>query len=509
MDKASGVYYFTIDNSTRPSGGTAFGGIVPMYTLKGVLGKLVSVNASNYRDLLGYDLSYNQAYLGLDQMLQSVASLEILRLNQNALVGNFAWKFASVLTGASQPDVSAPSDLLGLEDVVMWVAHKTPGSWGSFGVRFVNNQDGTYTLEYGEPVSSGYSVVESKIFSFDKAAGNYWKKVSFSDLVFWFKTVSGAESFPTGFSFNTWVVLGEGDNGSAVGSLTVDQLNTRIASALDGSEATVMVGNGFSAVPDVCSALVRAGESKRISVFIDVPDLTSSPADMEFTENDDTLKTELCNEWADLIVTSEYCQLVAVPDIVETSVGDVYIWPSVSLFKIYARMYSNFSHTRYPPAGYSYGNLSVSNLMESDFHAGSNPDLLKTHRVNYQMRGSRGPVMWEYRTKYGLDSDLSYASTVFILRDLRALLVDFMANFNFRFATPMDLLNIKSGLDVILGSFKNDYFLVNYTLTVPSYEEAQAAGRELDIGIAVSVVNSMDVINLRVVLENAATLVAA
>jgi hypothetical protein len=117
--------------------------------------------------------------------------------------------------------------------------------------------------------------------------------------------------------------------------------------------------------------------------------------------------------------------------------------------------------------------------------------------------------MWEQRTTYALDSDLSYASTVFILRDLRARLIDFMSNFNFRFATPMDLLNIKSGLDTILGDFKLNYFLVNYTLQVPSYEEAQAAGRTLDIPISVSVISDMEVINLNVTLENAANLRAA
>jgi hypothetical protein len=124
------------------------------------------------------------------------------------------------------------------------------------------------------------------------------------------------------------------------------------------------------------------------------------------------------------------------------------------------------------------------------------------------MIGSKGPVMWEQRTTYGTDSDLSYASTVFILRDLRMRLVSFMENYNFRFTTPQDLVSIRSGLTSILSAFKRELFLVGYTLTVPSYKEAQAAGREQDIYISVSVISDSEVFTLRVTLENAATLSA-
>jgi hypothetical protein len=225
---------------------------------------------------------------------------------------------------------------------------------------------------------------------------------------------------------------------------------------------------------------------------------------MAFTENDGVLKATHCVEWAKGMVRSEYCQPVAVPDVVNASVGDLYIWPSVNLFKIYASMYQNYGHVRYPPAGSSYGSISITKLLQNDFHLYK--DELKTARVNYQTGSSLGPVMYEQRTTYGLDSDLSYASTVFILRDLRMRLIDFMENFTFRFMTPQDLVSIHSGLDSILGSFKQGNFLVNYTLNVPSFAEAQAAGREVDILISVSVISDAEVINLRVTLENAATL---
>jgi hypothetical protein len=517
MDKASGVYYYTVDNSIRPSGSSAFGGVVPMFTVKGAVGKLLTVTARDYREILGYDLSYNPNYLGLDMMLQSVARLEVLRLNQHPHVGNYIWTSEDgVVTGQSEEGIEVTAEVPVIDfgsGVVleMWVAHKTPGYWGDFGVWFTDEEvDGAhvFTVFYGEKLdATQFKVIESKVFSFDGSADNYWGKVSLSDISFGFK--AGADGLPSGVVGERYV-LGCGDNGGAVESLTVDQLLPML-SVLEESSANVVVGNGFSSNVGVCSALVEAGEKLIKSVFIDVPDLTSPDEvdlsnDMVFNENDGVLKAVNCVGWASGLRRSEYCQMVSVPDVAATSVGSVYVWPSVNLFKIYASMYQSFGHVRYPPAGSSYGSISVSQLLKNDFHLYK--DELKTARVNYQKVGSRGPVMFEQRTTYGTDSDLSYASTVFILRDLRQRLVSFMENYNFRFMTPLELMSIQSGLDSILSAFKREFFLVNFTLTVPSYAEAQAAGRELDIYISVSVISDAEVINLRVTLENAATLAA-
>jgi hypothetical protein len=518
MDKASGVYYYTIDNSIRPSGSSQFGGIVPMFTVRGAIGRLLTVTAKDFRDIVGYDLDYNPNYLGLETMLQSVARLEVLRLNQSPTVGNYIWtSLGGSVTGESENGVSTPADIPLMDfgtDVVLeaWVAHTTPGFWGDFGVWFTDEvgDDGAhvFTIFYGEKVdATKYTVIESKVFSFNEGDTNFWGKVHLSNIVFGFK--AGATSLPSTIKGEK-VVLDMGSNGAAMEALAVDQLLPRLT-ALDESGANVIVGNGFSKNPGLCSALIEAGEKRNMSVFIDVPDLTSPTendlsSDMVFNENDGVLKAPHCVEWASGIFRSEFGQLVSVPDVVSASVGDVYVWPSVNLFKIYASMFQNFGHVRYPPAGNTYGSISVSSLLKNDFKLYG--DELKTARVNYQKVGSAGPVMWEQRTTYGLDSDLSYASTVFILRDLRVRLINFMENFNFRFTTPIELLNIQSGLDAILSAFKRDMFLVNFKLTVPSYAEAQAAGRELDIYISVSVISDAEVINLRVTLENAATLTA-
>jgi hypothetical protein len=517
MDKASGVYYYTIDNSIRPSGSSLFGGVVPMFTVKGAVGRLLTVTAKDFRDILGYDLEYNPNYLGLDMMLQSVARLEVLRLNQNSYVGNCVW--TSVGAANPTPDseehvrsaAEIPLKTYGGATLDLWVAHKTPGDWGTFGVWFTDevvDDAHVYTVFYGEKIDAdNFRVIEFKEFSFNEADSNFWRKVSLSDVVFGFKEgTTGLHASIKGQK----VILEGGDNGDSIESLTVDGLNP-LLSVLDESSANVIVGNGFSAKVGLCSALVEAGAQRIMSVFIDNPDLTSpdnpeAAGDMVFNENDEVLKAQNCIKWTSGLIKSEYCQTVAVPDVVETSVGEVYIWPSVNLFKIYARMFQNYGHVRYPPAGPSYGAISISKLLKSDFKLYR--DELKTARINYQMVGSKGPVLWEQRTTYGLDSDLSYASTVFILRDLRLRLSDFMENFSFRFTTPTELLSIRSGLDSILSAFKRELFLVGYTLTVPSYKEAQAAGRDLDIYISVSVISDSEVINLRVSLENAATLAA-
>jgi hypothetical protein len=517
MDKASGVYYYLIDNSIRPSGSSLFGGVVPMFTVKGAVGQLLTVTAQNFRDVVGYDLGYNPNYLGLEMMLQSVARLEVLRLNQHPTVGNFVWTSeSSVVSGASEDGVESAASIPAIDFgggvvIELWVSHKTPGYWGEFGVWFTDeliDDAHVYTIFYGEKVdSTQYKVVESKVFSFNEEDDNYWGKVNLSNISFGFKV--GAIDLPSGV-LGTKAVLDGGSNGEDIESLTVDGL-LPLLSALNDSAANIVVGNGFSKNQGLCSELIKAGEKLNMSVFIDVPDLTSPvdgdlSSDMAFSENDEVLKAQHCVSWAGSLYRSEFGQAVANPDVVATSVGDVYVWPSVSLFTIYARMFRSYGHVRYPPAGYSYGGISVSALLKSDFYLYR--DDLKTARINYQTVGSGGPVMWEQRTLYGLDSDLSYASTVFILRDLRLRLISFMENYNFRFMTPMELISIHSGLDAILTGFKRDNFLVNYRLTVPSYAEAQAAGRELDIYISVSVISDAEVINLRVTLENASTLSA-
>ena len=111
--------------------------------------------------------------------------------------------------------------------------------------------------------------------------------------------------------------------------------------------------------------------------------------------------------------------------------------------------------------------------------------------------------MWEQRTTYALNSDLSYIAPVFIVDDLRQRLFDFEELFTFRYMSPIDLMNQESGIRSILDEFVTNGFLYTYDLHVPSYAEAQKAGRTLNIEIGIYIAKDSEVININITLNNA------
>ena len=514
-DKKSGVYYYLTDNSIRPGGGSGFGGVVLMFTPKGDVGKLITVTSQNYQELLGYDLDYNENFLALDVMLAQVTKLNVIRLNKESKVNWLAWNG----TGGGAPVTSSltydkASDIpLVSPNYSVWAAHKYPGDWGTFGVRFslsgketTNVIDQEYLLEYAENSGSSWgSPLNSYVFSLNPTAQNYYFNGDFGDVVFGFSddflsVSTNFKTFVKAFGTN-FLKLVNGSAGTQVFEsddvLGVKSLlnklpcDTVLVNARAISDSSVL-----KAVMDVCASQDR-------SFFIDVPDAGHN--------DDGSLNALDTISWVEsagfLGDTGKYGQLLAGINLVKHGAFTLQTPPSAYLFEAYAKMYANTGTTNYPPAGYTTGSVSASQLMDSDF--GVFGDDLKTARVNYITSGSRGVCIWEQRTLYNLGgSDLSYANTVFILRDLKLRIMDFMDQFTFRYTTPMQLLNIQSGLTTILNDMTTNNFLVNYQLNVPSYADAQAAGRELNIDIKVSVISGAEVINIRVGLENAANLTA-
>ena len=116
--------------------------------------------------------------------------------------------------------------------------------------------------------------------------------------------------------------------------------------------------------------------------------------------------------------------------------------------KIFANMLTNFKNLYYPPAGLTYGGITIENLIECDYE--NYGDELKTNRINWQRVLKRGSTMWEQRTTYSLDTDLSYIAPNFIVDGLRSEIYSFETQFNFRYTSPTDLLNQESGLKGIL-----------------------------------------------------------
>ena len=111
--------------------------------------------------------------------------------------------------------------------------------------------------------------------------------------------------------------------------------------------------------------------------------------------------------------------------------------------------------------------------------------------------------MWEQRTTYSLDTDLSYIAPTFIVDGLREDLINFEEQFNFRYSSPTDLLNQESGLKSILDDYVTKGFLYSYKLQVPSYAEAQKQGRTLTINIEVVLMKDAEVIYINLNLNNA------
>jgi len=518
MDKKSGVYYYLTDNSLREGGASSFGGIVPMYTVKGEIGKLITVTARDYREKLGFDVVYNPNYVGLDKILSSVASVEVLRCNKDPTVAYKIWEgdgtpVAVSSLGFGSADAVENTALLN----TVWVSCTSPGVWGNnifvcFSVDDLGSSSAEYTLHCYSVIRDVPSLIGSYKFSLSEDSDIYYKNVYFGDIVFGFK--GAFPSSPTffvdvaslGLPHDPKFNLHPGSNGD---KLTSSTDISSLFPAIDKSSANVVVMNGFIETPmttgkSIIQAIMEYCGQQDRSVLLDAPILTDPGSG--------TLRAcEDLYEWTKSLLSKDvgmYAQVAAVPDRVVFDGASVLIQPSVFLFQIYAKMFSNYENINYPPAGNSYGSVMVNHLMESDFYL--HGDELKTNRINYLTGTSRGVCMWEYRTLYSLgNSDLSYANTPFILRDLKGRLLSFMDSYTFRYSTPIDLLTIRSGLDSILTYFVQNFFLVNYVLTVPSFEEAQAAGRELDIDIKLAVINSSDVITLRVNLQNALNLRAS
>ena len=200
-------------------------------------------------------------------------------------------------------------------------------------------------------------------------------------------------------------------------------------------------------------------------------------------------------------MASKYVAICARPDRIYDNTGKYfYIYPSVKYITIYANMLSNYGRLNYPPAGRTYGTVSTNDLIECDYQ--NYADEMKTYRINYLVNDNGTSMMWEQRTTYPLDTDLSYIAPVFIIDELCDQLVAFEKNFNFRYMSRTDLLNQQSGLTSILDSFVTNGFIYRYELDVPDYDTAQKGGRTLNINIKVAVMKDSEIININLELIN-------
>jgi hypothetical protein len=341
----------------------------------------------------------------------------------------------------------------------------------------------TYKLLYAKDNEGTWEVQNNYTFSLTPEDDNYYKKISMDDLAVEFKGDAIADTF----DYGTYLSLDNGDAGSV--PLTVDYLD--LVGLLDDSNANVAVLNGLTQDQGIISIFGEKFKDKRCTFLVDAPPFA---------------------RWADLKLwqstlapATEYMQLYAVPDQTELENGNIaFIWPSVYAFNVYANMQGTYNSINYVPAGYPNGAIGATDLLKTDYHL--HTDELKQLKVNYLRVGTQGPVIWEQKTRYPKLSDLSYAHTVAILRDLQQRLVAYMEGFLFQFTSPENLLIMQTGLQMILDNMVANRFLATYLLVVPSFEEAQRAGKVLDIKIQVAVMQDSEVINLNIILRNMANI---
>lgn len=353
-----------------------------------------------------------------------------------------------------------------LSDDTFWKVHTIP------------YEISDWNLVVAEKVGNAFNVQKTYEFSVNPESEIFFENVDFGDL---FVSIKG--SLPQDWNtIRDFFTLDEGSNGDK--NIKSINLDTKL---LINSGCNILIGNQVSDDFGFINKIASVCHSNHIHGFFDTP-ICKNYSDVE--------------AWAKKIISSEYVVVCSRHDTTKDENDKIiYIAPSTSYAYIYANMMKNHGSLCFMPAGNTYGTIAVENLMDCDFEMYK--DYLKTNRVNWQRARNNGIVMWEDRTKYALNSDLSYINSVFIVDALREQIVDFEENFNFRYITRDDLINQDSGLTAILDDFITKNFLYSYTLKVPTYDEAQKSGRTVKIRIEIVIMKDGQVINIDLVLKNA------
>lgn len=353
-------------------------------------------------------------------------------------------------------------------------------------VEYYSSDATEWKLFYGDLVgeSPNYALENYKTYDFSLNAESdiYINKVSFGNLIVQNDGVLTSSNEPI---FKKVSKLANASNGG--NNLVADDTEISVADVDFSFFKTVrcnfLFTNGIRNT-SLINQIIANATPYRTHVFVGTPDYRT----YEQIEN-----------WVSRIHGNAYTVIGSVVDLIEYKDSYINICPSVKYCEIYANMIENYGSLNYPPAGHTYGKVSANELLNTDFDYYGNE--LKTKRINYLVSESNGVCMWEQRTMNQEVTDLSYIAPTFIVDDLQDQLVAFERNFNFRYQGASDLILQEEGLKTILDSFKNKGFLYDYTLAVPSVEEANQS-RELDIYVGVWITKDSEIINLNITLNN-------
>lgn len=361
------------------------------------------------------------------------------------------------------------------ETELVLVLTKTLSKDSFWTVRIIPTNILNWKMTVSSFADNQYTVMNEYDFSTDLESDIYWEKVDFGDI-----NVSITGNIASNWeAVRNYFTLDNGSNGDP--NLVATELDLTV---LEKCKCNVLAMNGITNYK-LINRIAQKGESLFIHTFADAPAFANY-GDLE--------------QWMKNIYRSQYLAIGARPDQVEITENEfIYVYPSVNYIKILARMQNSYQSLMYPPAGFTYGTISVENLIECDYE--NYGDELKTNRINWQRTKNRGSVMWEQRTTYALSTDLSYIAPNFIVDGLREQILEFEEQFNFRYTSPTDLLNQESGLKAILDDYVTKGFVFKYELDVPTYAEAQSS-RTLTIKIGVAIAKDSEIIIINVNLNN-------
>jgi hypothetical protein len=327
---------------------------------------------------------------------------------------------------------------------------------------FIPSSVSVYALSVYSRASGSWVLLESQSYSLDPASSIYLPLLTWQNVVVQsFGAFSGSITFG---SAQTPLTLANYSDGTQM--LSTDVPTNLLASRSE----TFVVSNGLD-ISYQNLFLQYADANQKFRVLCDSPAWSTYDATAS---------------WRLGLFATNRGALYAVPDFVQTAVGSLKIWPSIKVMLAYASMYTKTGTLKYPVAGYVYGATTATSLLATDYAA--HPADLKNSRINYIKIGSQGPVIWEERSLYGGESDLSYNYVTFILDDLSSTISSYMSNFVFRIISAYDLIRIQAGLDNILNAQKAAGFLWSAKASVPSFSQIQASGvRQATIPVTVQV----------------------
>lgn len=364
------------------------------------------------------------------------------------------------------------------EDTLTMILTSQPARDSYFTARVIPPSIKNWTVTISDYADNKYKIIKTVDISTDPESDIYWTKADFGDVQF---DIVG--NIPSNWQLvRNYFTLDNGSNGD--NSIVASEIDL---TPLETSGCNILAMNGITNYK-VANKIAAKAKDYFIHTFVD------TPAYKFYRDLDG---------WKKNVYSSEYYALGSRPDEVEIDDDGtkILVYPSVNYVCILADMLKNYGSLCFPPAGPTYGGIAVENLIECDYENYGNE--LKTNRINWQRSTNNGTMMWEQRTTYSLNTDLSYIAPVFIVDEIREQVVTFEQQFTFRYTTPTDLLNQESGLNKIFSDLQTKGFVYSYEIKVPSYAEAQAAGRTLVIPINVAITKDSEVIEIVLNLVNA------